>query len=342
MTHETLTKQRLLRFTANIPPFPKAVQRVMAMLRDHGIQLTKVAEVVALDQGLSGKVLRMANSAYFGLPRRVYNVTEALVLLGFANVRSVLVSASVGNILCGKLAAYGLEAGSLWEHSVGAAYASQMLARRIDARVYSMAFSAGLLHDVGKVAIDHALDPDTRTTLAKGVTEGVKSAFDVPRHPRSGASHTVSREERSEVKPGAWRHPSPLPCGRQRPEPEAAWRRMDAVETEIVGATHAEVGLQVCLRWNLPEEIVEAVAFHHHPGEAPSHATLAAIVAMADHCVRLLGDGRSVLTPSDFTWLPRGIRLPDQALLNRLTSDLPEMISSSRQLLEGTTEVIGS
>jgi hypothetical protein len=117
---------------------------------------------------------------------------------------------------------------------------------------------------------------------------------------------------------------------------------MDAVETEIVGATHAEVGLQVCLRWNLPEEIVEAVAFHHHPGDAPLHATLAAIVAMADQCVALLGDGRTLLTPSDFTWLPRGIRLPDQALLDRLTGDLPEMISSSRQLLEGTTEVIGS
>jgi HD-like signal output (HDOD) protein len=337
VTHETLTRQRLLRFTANIPPFQKAVQRVMTMLRDHGIQLTKVAEVVALDQGLAGKVLRMANSAYFGLPRRVYNVTEALVLLGFANVRSVLVSASVGNILCRKLAAYGLEAGSLWEHSVGAAYASQMLARKIDARVYSMAFSAGLLHDVGKVAIDHALDPNARTTLS----EGVKSAFDVPRHPRSGASHAVSREERNEVRPGAWHRTSPLPCGRQRLQPEAEWRRMDTVETEIVGATHAEVGSEVCRRWNLPEEIVEAVAFHHHPGDAPSHATLAAIVAMADHCVALLGDGRTVLTPSDFTWLPRGIRLPDQALLNRLTRDLPEMISSSRQLLEGTTEVIG-
>jgi len=281
MTNQTLTRQRLLRFTGNIPPFPKAVRRVMTMLRDHSIQLTKVGEVVALDQGLSGKVLRMANSAYFGLPRRVYNVTEALVLLGFANVRSVLVSVSVGNILSRKLTAYGLEAGSLWEHSVGAAYASQMLARRIDARVYSMAFSAGLLHDVGKVAI-----------------------------------------------------------GRHRPDPETEWRRKDEIETEIVGATHAEVGSKVCLKWNLPQEIVEAVALHHHPAEAPSHAKLTAVVAMADHCVNLLHDGRTVLTSSDFRWLPGGIALPDQGLLNKLTQALPEMISSSRQLIEGTTETL--
>ncbi len=313
MTNQTLTRQRLLRFTGNIPPFPKAVRRVMTMLRDHSIQLTKVGEVVALDQGLSGKVLRMANSAYFGLPRRVYNVTEALVLLGFANVRSVLVSVSVGNILSRKLTAYGLEAGSLWEHSVGAAYASQMLARRIDARVYSMAFSAGLLHDVGKVAIDQALDPDMRTSLA----QGVKSAFDVSRSGRS-----------------------PLPCGRHRPDPESEWRRKDEIETEIVGATHAEVGSKVCLKWNLPQEIVEAVALHHHPAEAPSHAKLTSIVAMADHCVNLLHDGRTVLTPSDFRWLPGGIALPDQGLLNKLTQALPEMISSSRQRIEGTTETL--
>jgi putative nucleotidyltransferase with HDIG domain len=297
----TLTPNKILTFSANIPPFPKAVQRVMTMLRDHSIQLTKVAEVVALDQGLSGKVLRMANSAYFGLPRRVYHVTEALVLLGFANVRSVLISASVGNILCRKLAAYGLEAGRLWEHSVGAAYASQMLARRIDARVYSMAFSAGLLHDVGKVAID----------------QGVKSSVDVPGTQRP-----------------------PFQCDRERPDPAAEWQRKDSLEIEIVGATHAEVGSDVCHKWNLPEEIVEAVAFHHHPAEAPSNGKLAAIVAMADHCVNLLGDGRTVLAPSDFTWLPRGIPFPDQLLLDRLTQDLPGMIASSRQLLEGTTEVI--
>jgi len=304
MTNQTITPQKISRFTTRIPPFPKAVQRVMTMLRDHSIQLTKVGEVVSLDQGLSGKVLRMANSAYFGLPRRVYNVTEALVLLGFANVRSVLVSASVGNFLCRELAAYGLGAGELWEHSVGAAYACQMLARRIDVRVYSMAFSAGLLHDVGKVAIDQVLDPDARVSLSREIEAAAES-------------------------------------GGERKDPSARWRKVDEIETGIVGATHAEVGSKVCLQWRLPEEIVEGVGFQHNPWEAPSHPTIAALVAMADHCVNLLEGGCNVLSPADFTWVPHGIQRPDQALLDKLTEDLPEMISSSRQLLEGTTEVLG-
>jgi putative nucleotidyltransferase with HDIG domain len=322
-----IATEKALTFTANIPPFPRAVQRVMTMLRDHGIQLTKVAEVVALDQGLSGRVLKMANSAYFGLPRRVYNVTEALVLLGFANVRSVLISASVSNILYRKLAAYGLEAGSLWEHSVGAAYAAQMLARRIDARVYSMAFSAGLLHDVGKVAIDQALDPEARTTLANAIES-------LP-----GASH-VSQPASAE---GAMRpYGGHVPCARARHDPEAYWPSRDRVEIETVGVTHAEVGSQICRKWNLPEEMVEVVALHHHPAEAAANMRLSAIVAMADHCVNLLNWGRPVLTPSDFTWIPRGVPFPDQPVLDRLTNELPAMIASSRQLLEGTREVIAT
>jgi hypothetical protein len=156
-----------------------------------------------------------------------------------------------------------------------------------------------------------------RACLAEGVTGRVKSPFDA----------TGNRQ-------------SPLPCGRQRPDPESDWQKKDKIETEIVGATHAEVGLKVCRKWNLPEEIVEAVGFHHHSAEASSHAKLATIVAMANHCINLLGDGRTVLTPSDFGWLPGDVAIPDQGFLNKLTDDLPEMISSSRQLLQGTTEVI--
>jgi putative nucleotidyltransferase with HDIG domain len=143
----------------------------MAMLRDPRIQLTKVAEIVSLDQGFAGKVLRMANSAYFGLPRQVHDVTEALVLLGFANVRSVLVSASASNVLCCGVGSYGLPEGVLWEHSVGTAYGAQILSRKVNMRVYSMAFSAGLLHDVGKVAIDKSLDSSTRASMRRLLRE---------------------------------------------------------------------------------------------------------------------------------------------------------------------------
>jgi HD-like signal output (HDOD) protein len=154
--------KNLEKFAVNIPPFPRAAQQVMGMLRDPRVQIPKVAEIVSLDQGFATKVLRMANSAYFGLPRKVSNVTEALVLLGWANVRIVLISASVGPILCRGLKTYGMEEGVLWEHSVGSAFAGQMISRNLDTETYNMAFTTGLLHDVGKVAIDTHLRGELR------------------------------------------------------------------------------------------------------------------------------------------------------------------------------------
>jgi HD-like signal output (HDOD) protein len=283
MSNNSEHKRQLSSFTSSIPPFPKTVERVMDMLRDPRIQLTKVAEVVALDQGFSGKVLRMANSAYFGLPRQVYDVTEALVLLGYAHVRDVLVSASVGHLLMGGLEAYGLLEGVLWEHSVGTAYATQILSRRVDVRVYNMAFSSGLLHDVGKVAIDRTLDSATRRELRAAIM-------------RRGPARA---------------------------------------ESEIVGFNHAEVGGEVCNRWNLPVEIVEAVEFHLEPNRAPSGGSLPALVAAADRCVDVLAGGAEEIQPSDFDSAPEGTHLPDPPMLEKLSRDLPRIIASAKQLLLG-------
>jgi HD-like signal output (HDOD) protein len=157
MPTQTDVKKTMARFTSNVPPFPKTARRVMDLLRDPGIQLTKIGSVVALDQGLAGRVLRLANSAYFGIPQQVNSVRDAIVLLGLANVRNVLISASVGHIFLRGLDCYGVEEGRFWEHSVGTAYAAQMMSRKVDTRTYSMAFSSGLVHDVGKVAIDLTL-----------------------------------------------------------------------------------------------------------------------------------------------------------------------------------------
>jgi putative nucleotidyltransferase with HDIG domain len=285
MQNRTATRDKLLSFTTNIPPLPNAVQRVMTMLRDPRIQLTKVGEVVALDQGFAGKVLRMANSAYFGLPRRVCNVTEALVLLGFANVRNVLISASVGNILSGGLVSYGLRAGSLWEHSVGTAYVCQILSRKADTRVYSMAFSTGLLHDVGKVAIDRALGDEGRHCL-RALIGSNGQAF---------------------------------------------------AEIETVGTTHAAIGGEICRKWGLPEKIVDAVAKHDKP-DSCSESGLASIVAAADHCTKLLLAGRDLLEEG-FAAAPRGTYVPEHRMLEKLTEELPSIISSARELLQGFSEV---
>lgn len=286
MESDVRDDQNLERFAVNIPPFPRAAQQVMGMLRDPRVQIPKVAEIVSLDQGFATKVLRMANSAYFGLPRKVSNVTEALVLLGWANVRIVLISASVGPILCRGLKSYGMEEGVLWEHSVGSAFATQMLSKKLAPRVYNMAFTSGLLHDVGKVALDMQLRSDLRKQFIDLMST-------------SG--------------------------------PELA-------EKEVAGYTHPEIGEYLCNRWNLPEEIAEAIRWHHEPSR--SEGDLPGVVAAADVLSNiLLREGREV-TVADFERAPRGTFMPEADVLTRVMEELPAVIATSRELLGGTSEVV--
>lgn len=281
-------RRHTIDITANVPPFPKAARRVLVMLRDPGVELTRVAEVVALDQALAGRVLRLANSAYFGLPRRIHSVTEALVLLGFVNVRNVLISASVGHILFEGAPSYGLEPGVLWEHSVGVAHAAQILTRRNDVRKYDVAFSAGLLHDIAKIVIDRSLRREVKAELLAAIK-------------------TIGEIE---------------------------------AETEMLGASHAEIGSRICTRWNLPAEIIEAVGFHHNPSGYEGPNILPSIVAAANLCSTASLAGRSDAGLGIFVDAPQGTYVPDLAALTKLLEDLPGIVASSRELLEGTSEDI--
>lgn len=280
------TKINIGSLTSNIPPFPKCVQKVLAMLRDPRIQLTKVGEVVSLDQGFAGRVLRMANSAYFGLPRQVYNVTEALVLLGYSNVRNVLISASASQILGNALKSYGMESGQLWEHSIAAAYSAQMISRRSSMEIHSMAFSCGLLHDVGKVAIDLAFPEEKAAEMFKMISKlGTLEA-----------------------------------------------------EFQILGLTHGEVGMEITRRWNLPEEIVEAVGYHHCPSRSEKHSEIAGIVSAANICAHLIVNGVDNMTSGDFENSPTGTFIPDDLTLGKLVRELPALIASSKELLQMAPE----
>ena len=279
----------MIDITANVPPFPKAARRVLLMLRDPGVELVRVAEVVALDQALAGRVLRLANSAYFGLPRRINSVTEALVLLGFVNVRNVLISASVGHILFEGAPSYGLEPGMLWEHSVGVAHAAQILTRRNDVRKFDVAFSAGLLHDVAKIVIDRSLRGEARGELLAAIK---------------------------------------------------AFGEIEA-ETEMLGATHAEIGSRICTRWNLPVEIVEAVGFHHNSRRLrrpqPSSVDCGGLQPLQQGRAGRPGrSGQEASSPTP----PMAPTCPICRLSRKLFEDLPGIIASSRELLEGTSEDI--
>lgn len=114
-------------------------------------------DVISQDQSLTASVLRLANSAYYGFPRRISTVTEAIILLGFNAIRGLVLAASVHDVLNREMSGYALGQGELWRHSYACGIGARIIARRVKFPIIDQAFTAGLLHDIGKVVLNFFL-----------------------------------------------------------------------------------------------------------------------------------------------------------------------------------------
>ena len=138
--------------TPDLPALPSVALATHKETSRPGATAGSVAALVCTDPALTARVLRLANSAYYGNARGVAAVNDAVMLLGMTAVRNLCLLAGTYPWLKGGLPAYGLRSGELMRHSLAAAVASRSLAERagVDGDV---AFTAGLLHDIGKVAL---------------------------------------------------------------------------------------------------------------------------------------------------------------------------------------------
>lgn len=149
----SLTLEELVARVEDLPALPAVVTQVMRLIEDPDSTAADLNAVISRDQALTAKVLRLANSAYYGFARRVGTVTEAVVLLGFNTIRNLVLAASVSNVLQREAPGYHLARGELWRHSLTSAMAARLLARKARFRAAEEAFVAGLLHDIGKLIL---------------------------------------------------------------------------------------------------------------------------------------------------------------------------------------------
>jgi HD-like signal output (HDOD) protein len=152
-----MTSDEILKSVKNIPAFPAVALKVMDLIDDPDFSLMDVADVIKYDQAITANILRICNSAYFGLRYKVETINDAVMRLGQQNVVRAVQAAGVSRFYK-KAKGYGLDAGKMWEHSVGVAMMSQILSKRIfhceDARLYT----TSLLHDIGKVIMGEFVD----------------------------------------------------------------------------------------------------------------------------------------------------------------------------------------
>lgn len=136
---------------AGLPSLPANALEVIHTLDDEAADTAAIVRKIAGDQALVTRLLRVANSSFYGLSGRVNSIQDALVVLGLRSVRMLAMAATLGRDL-GGMAAPGFAFRSFWRNSVGTAIGARILARRLHLNEES-AFVAGLLHDIGQLAL---------------------------------------------------------------------------------------------------------------------------------------------------------------------------------------------
>ncbi len=142
------TVEELIATVGELPAMPAVAHRVSELVRDPKVSAADLEKVIETDPALAGRILRIANSAFYGGYRSVSTIQAAVMRMGFDAVRGLVVAASVKGVY----RRFGLTEQQLWEHAVGVGIGSRIVAKEAGINP-DEAFVAGLLHDVGKTVL---------------------------------------------------------------------------------------------------------------------------------------------------------------------------------------------
>lgn len=171
-------QQTLEKKLADLPPLPAVVARIMETVNNPDTSAEDLNRLISMDQGLSSKVLRIVNSAYYGFPKRISTLTNAVVILGYNTVRNLVLGVSAFGLLGQKSMPYGLNRTQFWEHSVAVAVGGSFLAKKRLPKVRTAAeeaFIGGLLHDIGALFLDSYFPVQYAVAMAFAAREGKTS-----------------------------------------------------------------------------------------------------------------------------------------------------------------------
>ncbi len=156
----------------NLPTPPIVFHQIQKVINDPMVSAGQIAKILQEDPAMSVKVLKLTNSAFYGLSREVESVKQAVVIVGLEAIKNLVLSASVLDMFKGKDIDQDFQ-DKFWRHSLGVGFCARLLAKRATARGMidpDSAFSGGLLHDIGKVILccflpkEHAAVKEARET----------------------------------------------------------------------------------------------------------------------------------------------------------------------------------
>ncbi len=166
MVLEEAAAKKRIQLLKNLPTLPGMIDKISRAVESKRFSAADIGKLISRDQVLTAKVLKLANSAFFGFSRKVGSLTQALVLLGFDVVKGLILTSSVFDLMKNK-------GEDLWHHSMGVATAATIIAVQAGMPDAEEASLAGLLHDLGKVVIRVHMPDDSASINELVEVEGL-------------------------------------------------------------------------------------------------------------------------------------------------------------------------
>jgi putative nucleotidyltransferase with HDIG domain len=183
----TRTKiQRIMAEVKSFPGMPATAAKLLSLLDNPDSSAAQIADILRYDPGLTANILKLTNSAYFGIPSTVSSVKQAIMLLGWKRIMQLVTTICIKSVMKKPVPGYRLNPGELWRHSIAVSIAAEVLVRFLKIREADEVFTAALLHDVGKLVLSNFVKEDIaqiEDMVAKGIT------FDVAEYMILGTDH---------------------------------------------------------------------------------------------------------------------------------------------------------
>src|SRR6185437_1511221 len=145
----TARVMEIVKKTSTIATLPEVTAKIITTVEDPRSTASKLHQIIAHDPALVTRILKVVNSAFYGLPGQIGSVERAIVLLGLNAIKNIAVAASIGQLFRMAKICEGFSAKDLWTHCIAVGVCARDLAKQMKLPIADEAFLAGMIHDVG-------------------------------------------------------------------------------------------------------------------------------------------------------------------------------------------------
>ena len=170
----------------SFPGMPATAAKLMPLLQNPYSRASQIEDILKYDPGLTANILKLTNSAYFGLPSQVSSVRQAIKLLGWKRLLQLVMTMCMSVLMKKPLPGYGLARGELWRHSVAVSVAADVLVKSLSIPDADEVFTAALLHDIGKLVLSEHVQEEMGN-IEQMVGKGI--SFEVAEFVVLGTNH---------------------------------------------------------------------------------------------------------------------------------------------------------